>query len=45
MMGSLFGDPAALRRFEREARAAAKIDHPAITRVHDMVPSAPEART
>ena len=35
MMGSLFGDPAALRRFEREARAAAKIDHPAITRVHD----------
>jgi serine/threonine protein kinase len=35
MMGSLFGDPTALRRFEREARAAAKIDHPAITRVHD----------
>ncbi len=35
MMGSLFGDPAALRRFEREARAAAKIDHPSITRVHD----------
>jgi hypothetical protein len=35
MMGSLFGDVAALRRFEREARAAAKIDHPAITRVHD----------
>ena len=28
MMGSLFGDPAALRRFEREARAAARIDHP-----------------
>jgi GAF domain-containing protein len=35
MMGSLFGVPAALRRFEREARAAAKIDHPAITRVYD----------
>src|SRR5215472_6532448 len=35
MMGSLFGDQMALRRFEREARAAAKIDHPNITRVHD----------
>ena len=35
MMGSLFGDATALRRFEREARAAAKIDHPSITRVHD----------
>jgi tRNA A-37 threonylcarbamoyl transferase component Bud32 len=35
MMGSLFGDQAALRRFEREARAAAKIDHRSITRVHD----------
>jgi GAF domain-containing protein/tRNA A-37 threonylcarbamoyl transferase component Bud32 len=35
MMGSLFGDQTALRRFEREARAAAKIDHPHITRVHD----------
>ncbi len=35
MMGSLFGDQTALRRFEREARAAAKIDHPNITRVHD----------
>jgi serine/threonine protein kinase len=35
MMGALFGDAIALRRFEREARAAAKIDHPSITRVHD----------
>ncbi len=35
MMGSLFGDQTALRRFEREARAAAKIDHPHITRVYD----------
>jgi serine/threonine protein kinase len=35
MMGSLFGDRTALRRFEREARAAARIDHRNITRVHD----------
>jgi eukaryotic-like serine/threonine-protein kinase len=35
MVGSLFGDQAALRRFEREARAAARIDHRTITRVHD----------
>src|SRR5712691_5402627 len=35
MMGSLFGDLDALRRFEREARAAARIDHRGITRVYD----------
>ena len=35
MMGSSFGDVVALRRFEREARAAAKIDHRYITRVYD----------
>ena len=35
MIGSLFGNREALRRFEREARAAARIDHPNITRVYD----------
>src|SRR5262249_16095416 len=35
MMGSSFGDATALRRFEREARAAARIDNRHITRVYD----------
>ena len=35
MMGSLFGDQGALRRFDREARAAARMNHRNITRVHD----------
>jgi eukaryotic-like serine/threonine-protein kinase len=35
MMGSSFGDTTALRRFEREARAAARLDYRHITRVYD----------
>jgi serine/threonine protein kinase len=33
----LAGDPAAVRRFRREARATAKLDHPNVIRVFDFV--------
>ncbi len=36
MMGSLFGNRDALRRFEREARASARLNHPNIVLIHDF---------
>ncbi len=33
--GGLFGDPTALRRFQREAQASARLSHPNIVRVYD----------
>jgi hypothetical protein len=35
MLGSMFGDPLALRRFEREARTSARLNHPNIIAIHD----------
>jgi eukaryotic-like serine/threonine-protein kinase len=37
----LAGDPVALRRFRREARATAKLDHPNVIRVFDFVDGDP----
>jgi eukaryotic-like serine/threonine-protein kinase len=37
LVEELAGDPVAVRRFRREARATAKLDHPNIIRVFDLV--------
>ncbi|MFY9575039.1 MAG: serine/threonine-protein kinase, partial [Blastocatellia bacterium] len=35
MLGSIFGDPVALRRFEREARTSARLNHSGIVAIYD----------
>jgi hypothetical protein len=38
LIGSMFGDHTALSRFEREARASAKMNHPNVVTIYDFGP-------